>query len=116
MSLLEICLAARRLPPPGDRPGKSELVLDALTLLVTDGPGSAAPALRAAMDAFTVADVTADERMRLSTFAEGAAIALWDLDAWREMAERHAATVRAVGALDQLALVLVGLGHHHLGG
>ena len=109
-TLLEICRAARRLPPPGDRPGKSELVLDALTLLVTDGPGSAAPALRAAMDAFTVADVTAEERLRLSTFAEGAAIALWDLDAWREMAERHAATVRAVGALDQLALVLVGLG------
>ena len=109
-TLLEICRAARRLPPPGDRPGKSELVLDALTLLVTDGPGRAAPALRAAMDAFTVADVTAEERLRLSTFAEGAAIALWDLDAWREMAERHAATVRAVGALDQLALVLVGLG------
>ena len=109
-TLLEICRAARRLPPPGDRPGKSELVLDALTLLVTDGPGRAAPALRAAMDAFTVADVTADERLRLSTFAEGAAIALWDLDAWREMAERHAATVRAVGALGQLALVLVGLG------
>jgi DNA-binding CsgD family transcriptional regulator len=109
-TLLEICRAARRLPPPGDRPGKSELILDALTLLVTDGPGRAAPALRAAMDAFTVADVTAEERLRLSTFAEGAAIALWDLDAWREMAERHAATVRAVGALDQLALVLVGLG------
>ena len=109
-TLLEICRAARRLPPPGDRPGKSELLLDALTLLVTDGPGSAAPALRAAMDAFTVADVTAEERMRLSTFAEGAAIALWDLDAWREMTERHAATVRAVGALGQLALVLVGLG------
>ena len=109
-TLLEICRAARRLPPPGDRPGKSELVLDALTLLVTDGPGRAAPALRAAMDAFTVADVTADERLRLSTFAEGAAIALWDLDAWRAMAERQAATVRAVGALGQLPLVLVGLG------
>src|SRR5690348_18483458 len=25
-TLLEICRAARRLPPPGDRPGKSELV------------------------------------------------------------------------------------------
>jgi DNA-binding CsgD family transcriptional regulator/tetratricopeptide (TPR) repeat protein len=109
-TLLEICRAARRLPPPGDRPGLSELVLDALTLLVTDGPGSAAPALRTAMDAFTVADVTAEERLRLSTFAEGAAIALWDLDAWRALVERQAATVRAVGALGQLPLVLVGLG------
>jgi DNA-binding CsgD family transcriptional regulator len=109
-SLLEICRAARRLPSPGDRPGKPELVLDALTLLVTDGPGTAAPALRTAMDAFTATDVTAEERLRLNTFAEGAAIALWDLDAWRALVERQAATVRAVGALGQLPLVLVGLG------
>jgi len=109
-TLLEICRAARRLPSPGDRPGKPELVLDALTLLVTDGPGTAAPVLRTAMDAFTVADVTAEERLRLNTFAEGAAIALWDLDAWRALVERQAATVRAVGALGQLPLVLVGLG------
>ena len=109
-TLLEVCRAARRLPSPGDRPGKPELVLDALTLLVTDGPGTAAPALRTAMDAFTAADVTAEERLRWNTFAEGAAIALWDLDAWRALVERQAATVRAVGALGQLALVLVGLG------
>ena len=109
-TLLEICRAARRLPSPGDRPGKPELVLDALTLLVTDGPGAAAPVLRTAMDAFTGADVTAEERLRLNTFAEGAAIALWDLDAWRALVERQAATVRAVGALGQLPLVLVGLG------
>ena len=109
-TLLEICRAARRLPPPADPPSKSELVLNALTLLVTDGPGTAAPALRMAMDAFTATDVTAEERLRLSTFAEGAAIALWDLDAWRALVERHAATVRSAGALDQLALVLVGLG------
>jgi DNA-binding CsgD family transcriptional regulator len=109
-TLLEVCRAARRLPSPGDRPGKPELVLDALTLLVTDGPGIAAPALRTAMDAFTAADVTAEERLRLNTFAEGAAIALWDLDAWRALVERQAATVRAVGALGQLPLVLVGLG------
>ena len=109
-TLLEVCRAARRLPSPGDRPGKPELVLDALTLLVTDGPGTAAPALRTAMDAFTAADVTAEERLRLNTFAEGAAIALWDLDAWGALVERQAATVRAVGALGQLPLVLVGLG------
>ena len=109
-TLLEVCRAARRLPSPGDRPGKPELVLDALTLLVTDGPGTAAPALRTAMDAFTAADVTAEERLRLNTFAEGAAIALWDLDTWGALVERQAATVRAVGALGQLPLVLVGLG------
>jgi len=109
-TLLEVSRAARRLPPPADPAGQAGLVLDALTLLVTDGPASAAPALRTAMDAFTGADVTAEERLRLSTFAEGAAIALWDLDTWRALVEQHAATVRSAGALDQLGLVLVGLG------
>jgi len=109
-TLLEICRSARRLPPPAGPPGKPELVLDALTMLVTDGPGTAASALRAAMDAFTGADVTAEERLRLNTFAEGAAIALWDLDAWRALVERQAATVHAVGALDQLPIMLAALG------
>jgi len=109
-NLLEVSRAARGLPPPADPADKAGLVLGALTLLVTDGPASAAPALRTAMDAFTGADVTAEERLRLSTFAEGAAIALWDLDTWRTLVEQHAATVRSAGALDQLGLVLVGLG------
>src|SRR4029434_2385671 len=46
--LLEVCRAARALPPPAGAPRTVDLVLDGLALIVTDGPAAAAPALRPA--------------------------------------------------------------------
>jgi len=108
-NLIEVCRAARELPW-SERPDQAELVLNAVTLLVTDGPVAAASALREVVTALSAPDVVPEDHMRLGICAQGAAIALWDLDAWRMLVERHAAVVRAVGALDQLPVVLVGLG------
>ena len=66
--------------------------------------------MREAVTALSAPDVVPEDHMRLGICAQGAAIALWDLDAWRTLVERHAAVVRAAGALDQLPVVLVGLG------
>ncbi|MET8824640.1 AAA family ATPase [Streptomyces sp. NPDC004610] len=52
-SLPEVSLAARALPPSA-RPDHAELLLDALSLMVTAGPVAAAAALRRAVDAMTV--------------------------------------------------------------
>ena len=49
--LLEVCRAARALPPPAE-PRTVDLVLDGLAMIVTDGPASAAPTLRRAVNAF----------------------------------------------------------------
>ena len=108
-NLIEVCLAARELPW-SERPGRAELVLNAVTLLVTEGPVAAASVMREAVSALSAPDVAPEEHMRLGTCAQGAAIALWDLDAWRRLVERQAAVVRAAGVLDQLPVVLVGLG------
>ena len=108
-NLIEVCRAARELPW-SERPGKAELVLNAVTLLVTEGPVAAASVMREAVTALSAPDVVPEDHMRLGICAQGAAIALWDLDAWRTLVERHAAVVRAAGALDQLPVVLVGLG------
>ena len=108
-NLIEVCRAARELPW-SERPGKAELVLNAVTLLVTEGPVAATAVLRAAVAAFSAADVAPEDHMRLGACVQGAAIALWDLDAWRALVEQHAAVVRAAGVLDQLPVVLVGLG------
>ncbi|MEU6657557.1 BREX system ATP-binding domain-containing protein [Streptomyces sp. NPDC046821] len=108
-NLLEVCRTARELPW-SSRPGRAELVLDALTLLVTDGTVAAKDRLRAAVDAFSAADVDPADHMRLGSYAQSAAISLWDMDAWRALVERQAAVVRAAGALDLLPVVLVGLG------
>jgi DNA-binding CsgD family transcriptional regulator len=108
--LLEVSRAARALPPSADPPSGAGLVLDALTLVVTDGPAAAAPRLRQAVSAFARADVTAEEGLRWGWLAQAAASALWDDDAWRVMLVRQVQLARDVGALDQLPIMLGALG------
>ena len=107
--LLEVSRAARGLAPTHSaRP--VDLVLDGLTLLVTDGPTAAAPALRQAASVFASADITAEEELRWGWFAQAAASAVWDDDRWRAMLLRQVQLARDVGALDQLPIDLGALG------
>jgi AAA ATPase domain len=107
--LLEVCRAARALPPPA-QPRTVDLVLDGLTLIVTDGPAAAAPALRRAVSAFAGADITAAEAFRWGWLAQAAASALWDDDAWRALLVRQVRLAREAGALDELPVMLGALG------
>jgi DNA-binding CsgD family transcriptional regulator len=86
------------------------LILDGLTLLVTDGLAAAAPALRRAVSAYAGPDITLDESIRWGWFAQAAASALWDDDVWHAMLVRQAELARDVGALDQLPIMLGALG------
>jgi DNA-binding CsgD family transcriptional regulator/tetratricopeptide (TPR) repeat protein len=108
--LLEVSRAARVLPPPPDPPDAVSLVLDGLTLLVTDGPAAAAPALRRAVSAYAGPGITLDESIRWGWFTQAAASALWDDDVWRAMLVRQVELARDVGALDQLPIMLGALG------
>jgi DNA-binding CsgD family transcriptional regulator len=107
--LLEVSRAARALPPV-DQPGHAGLVLDGLSLLVTDGPAAAAPALRQAVQAFTGPEITTAEELRWGWMAQAAASALWDDDNWRVMLDRQVRLAREAGALDQLPVTLGALG------
>ena len=107
--LLEVCRAARALPPPAE-PRTVDLVLDGLALIVTDGPAAAAPALQRAVSAFAGADITAEEALRWGWLAQAAASALWDDDAWRALLVRQVRLAREAGALDQLPVMLDALG------
>ena len=107
--LLEVSRAARALPP-ADPPDAASLVLDALTLLVTDGLAAAAPTLRRVVGAFSGTGITADEAIQWGWFAQAAASALWDDDVWRAMLIRQVQLARDVGALDQLPIMLAALG------
>jgi DNA-binding CsgD family transcriptional regulator len=108
--LLEVCRAARALPSPAEPSRTVDLVLDGLTLIVTDGPAAAAPALRRAVTAFVDADVTAEEAFRWGWLAQAAASVLWDDDAWRALLLRQVRFARAAGALDELPVMLGALG------
>ena len=69
-NLIEVCLAARELPW-SERPGRAELVLNAVTLLVTEGPVAAASVMREAVSALSAPDVAPEEHMRLGTWCAG---------------------------------------------
>jgi DNA-binding CsgD family transcriptional regulator len=107
--LLEVCRAARALPPAA-KPRTVDLVLDGLALIVTDGPAAAAPALRRAVSALARADITTEEAFRWGWLAPVAASALWDHDAWYALLVRQVKLARAAGALDQLPVMLDTLG------
>jgi len=108
--LLEVCRAARAAPAPPDPPHPADLVLAGLAMVVTDGPAAAAPTLRRALRAFGDADMTTAEELRWGWFAQAAASALWDDDAWRAMLVRQVRLARDAGALDQLPIMLGALG------
>ena len=107
--LLEVSRAARGLRL-ADSPRPVDLVLDGLTLLVTDGPTAAAATLRRAASAFAGADISVEEALRWGWLAQAAASAVWDDERWRAMLLRQVQIARDVGALDQLPIDLASLG------
>jgi DNA-binding CsgD family transcriptional regulator len=108
--LVEVSRAALALPIPADQPHPADLVLAGLATVVTDGPTAAAPTLRRAISAFNDAEMSVAEELRWGWFAQAAASALWDDDAWRTMLARQVQLARDVGALDQLPITLGALG------
>ncbi|MFF4796109.1 ATP-binding protein [Streptomyces sp. NPDC001276] len=104
-SLPNVCRAARQVPR-SPQPDKPELILDAISAVITNGPAAAEPALRHVVSAFTAAETTTEETLRWGWFAHAAAIALWDHSAWRAMLEREAEVMRAAGAHGLLPIVL----------
>src|SRR6185437_2582903 len=95
--LLEVARAARSAPPPASAPRPPDLLLDGLAMVVTDGLAAAEPTLRRALRAFNDADMTKAEELRWGWFAQAAASALWDDDAWRAMLLRQVRLAREAG-------------------
>ena len=107
--LTEVSRAARGLGAVHS-PQPAALVLDALTLLVTDGPSAAAPALRQVARVFASDSISTEEELRWGWLAQAAASAVWDDVPWRTMLLRQVQLARDVGALDQLPVDLGALG------
>ncbi len=106
--LEEVSRAARALPALTHPPRRADLLLDGLTLLVTDGLAAAAPVLRQATSAFASADIPAAEILRWGRLARAAAENSWDDEAW-DLTSRHVLLARDAGALGQLPLLLLSL-------
>ncbi len=107
-SLVEVSRIAKAMPPPSGRPRPSDLLLDALATLVTDGLAVAVPGLRAAASAF-VAEGPAEDNFRWGWLTTVPSNLLWDEEAWQAINERQLRRAREVGALVRLPIDLTAL-------
>ena len=104
-SALDIAQAARAAPAPGPEPRGPDLLLDALTTLLTGRYEAAVPMLRRATGAFGT-DRSATVQMRWIWLATIASVQLWDDATWEALSERHIRIARKTGALGDLPLAL----------
>jgi DNA-binding CsgD family transcriptional regulator len=104
--LREVAEAARAAPPPPDPPRTSDLLLDGLAALMTDGYQAAAPLLKHAVGVARRATGPAQEQHRWIGLAAHAAILLWDDESWDVLTARRVRLAREAGALGVLPLAL----------
>jgi len=102
--LHEVSRAARSAPPPAGAPGPSDLVLDGLAVLVTEGRARAAPLLRRSARVFAGEEIPVAERLRWSPVAVVAAVTVWDEQSWHAIVARELQSCREAGLLAQLVI------------
>ena len=105
-SVLETAQAARVAPPPSQPPYASDLLLDGLALLVTEGYAAGTPMLRRAVNAFRAEDIRREQGHRWLSLASRVAAFLWDDEAWDAISTRFVQLARDAGALSALPLAL----------
>jgi DNA-binding CsgD family transcriptional regulator len=98
--------AAQAAPSTDEAVPASELLLDGLALLITDGWTSGTAVLKQAIEAFRADDVGADARLRWSWVAGGAAGVIWDYENWDLLTAREERLAREAGALTVLPITL----------
>jgi DNA-binding CsgD family transcriptional regulator len=102
----EAALAAGRAGSSRVAPRASDLVLDGLALLITEGYAAGTPMLRSALTAFRGEDITREEEIRWLWFACRAAADLWDDETRYVLSARHVELARDAGALTVLPIAL----------
>jgi DNA-binding CsgD family transcriptional regulator len=105
-SVLETARAARAAPPASHPPRASDLLLDGLALLITEGCATGTPTLKAAVTAFRGGDISGGEGHRWLWLAAHVATFLWDDEALDVISARFVQLARDAGALSVLPLAL----------
>ena len=105
-TVAEVSRAARASVQEASSPRPSDLLLDGLSLLITDGRAAAASRLELAADAFASEEISPEEGLRWGWLAPAAAIVLWDFDAWLAIGVRGSRVARDAGALAVLPVVV----------
>jgi DNA-binding CsgD family transcriptional regulator len=112
-SALDIAHAARTAPASAREARAPDVLLDALTTLLSGNYEAAVPVLRRAAGAFGT-ETSAREQMRWIWLATIASVQLWDDTIWESLSERHIMIARKTGALGDLPLALTQRIYLHL--
>ena len=115
VGVLEVARAARSIPPSTERP--SDLLLDGLAILITDGYSAGTPLLQQALREFRTDSLPGAEALRRLWFATHVAHDLWDDESWEWLCARSVDLARQAGALSLLPIALLArVGLHLLAG
>ena len=109
-SLVEVSRAAISAPRPTRPLRPSDLLLDGLTTLVTEGRAAAAPLLRRATATFADEASPRQENFRWGWMTTIPPNLLWDEDSWHAISARHLKEARDAGALARLPIDLADWG------
>jgi DNA-binding CsgD family transcriptional regulator/tetratricopeptide (TPR) repeat protein len=96
-----------RAAAPSALPGKTDLLLDGMVALFTDGYAAAAPLVRRAVHAYGREELTMEEASHSAWLAAVMAADLWDDEHWDLLSQRHLEVIRRAGALGLLPLALM---------
>jgi DNA-binding CsgD family transcriptional regulator/tetratricopeptide (TPR) repeat protein len=117
LNLVEVARAVRGAPPASQPPAATDLLLDAMALLVTEGYAAAAPLVKQALHAFGGEAMPAHQELYWLPLACRAANVIWDFDGWRALSTRFVQLARDQGALSVFPMALATvLGTKLLGG
>jgi DNA-binding CsgD family transcriptional regulator len=109
-NLLDVSRAARSAPRPPHAPHASDLLLDGLAMLMTEGRAAAAPLLKQGVSAFLREQIPVEKGLQWGVLASTAAVTLWDFDSWDAVITRQMELTRDAGALAPLSIALNGEG------
>jgi DNA-binding CsgD family transcriptional regulator len=84
----------------------ADLLLNALALLIAEGPAAGTAFLQQALQGFLGEDISTEERLRWSWLAGRAAAFIWDYDSWDALTAGQVQHARDAGALSVLPLAL----------
>jgi DNA-binding CsgD family transcriptional regulator len=105
-SVLKTARAARAAPRSPQPARASDLLLDGLALVITDGYAQGRPTLAKAVHAFRGDDISPAEGLRWLSLASRVAAFLWDDESWDVLSARFLQLARDAGALSVLPLAL----------
>ena len=106
--LLEVSRAVRSAPPPAGGARRSDLLLDALAMHITESPAGAAPRLRQAVTAFADKEADAEESLRWGWLACLPAYVLRDEESLYRIHSSQVRAAREAGGLARLPFDLNG--------